>query len=72
MAMTQNTDREVWRGPDLGTGDFYADSVFITENNAIGINCGGTVVVRRAREWISLAWPDEQRRRDAPSQKEQG
>jgi hypothetical protein len=45
--------------PDLGSGDFYADSVFITKDGAIGINCGGTVVVRRAREWIKLAWPDE-------------
>lgn len=46
-----NGDRELWRGPDLGSGDYYADSVFVTKDGAIGINCGGTVVVLRPREW---------------------
>lgn len=48
----QNTDRELWRErPD----DYYADSVHVTAAGGIGINCGGTVIVKPLREWHCLA-----------------
>ena len=50
----KNTDREIWRGPDEGGGDFYADSLHITKEGALGINCGGYVVVMPIREWHRL------------------
>lgn len=51
----ENTDRELWRGPDEGNGSYYADSIFITKQGALGINCGGSVYVRSIREWHRLA-----------------
>lgn len=51
----ENTDREIWRGPDEGGGDYYADSLHITKNGALGINCGGFVYVKTLREWHRLA-----------------
>lgn len=51
----ENTDRELWRGPDEGNGSYYADSIFITKDGALGINCGGSVLVRSIREWHQLA-----------------
>lgn len=51
----QNTDREIWRGHDEGNGSFYADSLHITKDGALGINCGGSVHVRSIREWHRLA-----------------
>lgn len=51
----ENTDREIWRGPDEGGGDFYADSLHITKGGALGINCGGSVYVKPIREWHRLA-----------------
>lgn len=51
----ENTDRELWRGPDEGNGSYYADSIFITKEGALGINCGGSVHVRPIREWHRLA-----------------
>lgn len=51
----QNTDREIWRGPDEGNGNYYADSIFITKEDALGINCSGSVHVRPIREWHRLA-----------------
>ena len=53
----ENTDRELWRGPDEGGGDYYADSIFVTERGGIGINCGGRVIVRPLRDWFALAAP---------------
>ena len=48
----KNTDRELWRErPD----DFYADSIHVTASGAIGINCGGTVLVLPLQEWHRLA-----------------
>jgi hypothetical protein len=47
----QNTDRELWRGPDEGNGGFYADSVHITEHNGLGINVGGHVIVMSPQDW---------------------
>jgi hypothetical protein len=51
----ENTDREIWRGPDEGNGSYYSDSIFITKDGALGINCGGSVYVRPIREWHRLA-----------------
>jgi len=44
-----NTDRELWRAKP---GDFYADSIFVTEGDGIGINCGGYVLVASVRAWF--------------------
>lgn len=55
-----NTDVEIWRGKsraEWGDADsFYADSLFIpnSEVEALGINCGGTVIVKPVREWHAL------------------
>lgn len=51
----ENTDREIWRGPDEGTGSYYADSLFVTKEGALGINCRGSVHIRPIREWHRLA-----------------
>lgn len=50
----QNTDRELWRGPDEGPGSYYADSVHVTAGGAIGMNVGGYVIVMRPREWHNV------------------
>lgn len=46
----QNTDRELWRSVE---GDYYADSLFVTEAGGIGINVGGNVRVMSLRGWHS-------------------
>ena len=51
----ENTDTEIWRGPDEGGGDYYADSLHMTKEGLLGINCGGSVHVRAIREWHRLA-----------------
>jgi hypothetical protein len=51
----QNTDRELYREPDAGNGSFYSDSVFVTEGGAIGMNVGGSVIVKSIRAWHELA-----------------
>ncbi len=48
----KNTDRELWRER---AGDYYADSLFVTDHGGIGINVGGTVIVRPLREWHRLS-----------------
>jgi hypothetical protein len=48
----KNTDRELWRER---FGDFYADSIHVTERGGIGINCGGHVIVKPLHEWHALA-----------------
>lgn len=48
----KNTDREIWREDEE---DYCSDSIHVTENGDIGINCGGHVIIRSAREWHSLA-----------------
>lgn len=47
-----NTDRELWRERE---GDYYADSIHVTAQGSIGINCGGTVYVMSLREWQARA-----------------
>jgi hypothetical protein len=48
----ENTDREIWRERE---GDYYADSIHVTEEGNIGIDCGGYVYVKPIREWHKLA-----------------
>lgn len=43
-----NTDKELWREVP---GDYYADSIHVTEHGNIGINCGGHVIVAPVRKW---------------------
>jgi len=45
-----NTDKELWRAV---RGDYYADSIHVTEHGGIGINCGGHVIVAPVRSWHS-------------------
>lgn len=54
-AAVENTDRELWRGPDEGNGSYYADSIHVTEHGGIGINVDGTVRVMPLREWFKMA-----------------
>lgn len=51
----ENTDKEIWRGPDKGNGDAYADSIHVTRMGGISFNCGGHVIVRSPKSWHSLA-----------------
>ncbi len=51
----ENTDRDIWRGPDEGNGSFYADSIHVTKDGGIGINAGGRVIVMPLRAWHALA-----------------
>ena len=51
----ENTDRELWRGPDEGAGSYFADSVHMTKDGSLGINVGGFVIVKPVREWHGLA-----------------
>ena len=50
----ENTDRELWRGPDQGNGNYYADSVHVTQGGGIGMNVGGHVIVMRPSEWHNV------------------
>lgn len=47
----ENTDKELWREKD---GDYYADSIHVTETGEIGINVGGIVIVKPLRAWHAL------------------
>lgn len=58
----QNTDRELWRERE---GDFYADSIHVTQDGHIGINCGGHVIVMPLRKWHEAA--QSQPPSDAPT-----
>ena len=52
-----NTDRELWRdneGDPLDPDNAYADSVFVTADGRIGIQCGGHVAVNSPLVWITL------------------
>ena len=44
----ENTDRELWREPP---GDYYSNSIHVTEHNGIGINCRGHVIVSNLETW---------------------
>jgi len=47
-----NTDRELWRERP---GDYYSDSLFVTESGMIGMNVGGRVIVMPLQQWHRLA-----------------
>lgn len=47
----QNTDKEIWRECE---GYYYADSIHVTEDGGIGINCGGHVIVMPVKKWHEL------------------
>lgn len=49
----QNTDRELWRESDDRSQ--CTPSIHVTQDGGIGINVGGTVIVRPIREWHALA-----------------
>jgi hypothetical protein len=55
QAMTETGWCEIWRGPDEGGGDYYADSVSLHEGGAIRINCGGLVISLSPKQWHELA-----------------
>jgi hypothetical protein len=50
----KNTDKEIWRERE---GDYYADSIFVTKQGHIGINCGGYVTIMPVRKWHESARP---------------
>lgn len=47
-----NTDRDIWRA---APGDYYADRIFVTEGEGIGLDVGGHCIVKPIREWFKLA-----------------
>jgi hypothetical protein len=47
-----NTDRELWRERE---GDYYANSIHVTEHGGVGINVGGHVIVKPLTDWHALA-----------------
>lgn len=51
----KNTDREIWRRVP---GDYYSDSIHVTEDGRIGMNTGGRVVVLDLAEWQRRAAPE--------------
>lgn len=48
----RNADQIIWRAWE---GDYYADSIHVTHEGAIGISCGGTAYVMPVRDWHKLA-----------------
>jgi hypothetical protein len=42
----------LWRERE---GDFYADSIHVTQDGKIGMNCGGYVIVMPIRRWHEIA-----------------
>ena len=44
----KNTDKELWREKP---GDYYSDSIHVTEHGGIGINSGGHVIVAPLLQW---------------------
>lgn len=48
----KNTDRELWREKE---GDYYSDSLHVTATGGIGMNVGGSVIVKPLRQWFALA-----------------
>jgi hypothetical protein len=50
----ENTDTHLW--PIVSRyDDPFPDSIHVTAQGAIGINCGGLVIVKPLREWHALA-----------------
>ncbi len=53
MEAQQNTDKVIWREKP---GDYYSDSIHITDGGGIGINCGGHVIVAPLKMWHTAMW----------------
>lgn len=53
----QNTDKELYRDPP---GDYYSNSIHITERGGIGIDVGGRVFVKTLAAWHVLAMNEDQ------------
>lgn len=51
QATTQNTDKELWRKND----DYYSPSIHVTQDDSIGINVGGVVIIKSVGDWHKLA-----------------
>lgn len=49
---TLNTDTELYREE---LKDYYANSIFVTEDGRIGMDVGGLVIVKPIAEWHKLA-----------------
>ena len=47
----ENTDIEIWRKVP---GDYYSNSIHVTKENGIGINCHGHVIVLPLEKWHEL------------------
>lgn len=47
-AACKNTDIELWRERE---GDYYCDSVHVTQSGGLGINHGGFVQVKSLAQW---------------------
>ena len=52
LGQASNTDRELWREVE---GDYYANSLHITEGGGVGINVAGRVIVKPLADWHALA-----------------
>lgn len=55
MCACKNTNKEIWRKE---SGSYYGPSIFVTEDERIGINVGGRVIVASVYKWhkvMSLA-----------------
>lgn len=50
-----SNDRELWRERE---GDYYANSIHVTDAGGIGINVGGYVIVKPLAGWHKLAAPN--------------
>jgi 3-oxoacyl-[acyl-carrier-protein] synthase III len=48
----KNTDKEIWRKVN---DDYYSPSIHVTEQDGIGINISGMVIVKPVEEWYRLA-----------------
>ena len=50
----ENTDKEIWRAVP---NDYYSPSIFVTKENNIGINVGGSVYVKTVEQWHKNTHP---------------
>lgn len=54
MVLARNTDTEIYRDKFGDKDQYYADSLFITQTGALGIQCGGAIRVLPIRDWHKL------------------
>jgi len=53
-----NTDKNIWRKVE---GDYYSPSIHVTQDNNIGINVGGHVIVMPIEKWFLLGCNKEEK-----------